>query len=97
MGKLLELFSGTQSVGKVAKEVGWQVVNVDNSSKYKPDLGVDIMQLNDKQLPEGYFDFVWASCPCEKFSIAPSQLFSKEEREARAEGERVSAAHKRNH
>jgi len=28
---------------------------------------------------------VWASCPCEKFSITPCQLFSKEEREARAE------------
>jgi hypothetical protein len=46
------------------------------------------MHLDYKQLPEKSFDFVWtvwASCRCEKFSIAPCQLFSKEEREARAE------------
>jgi adenine-specific DNA methylase len=38
MVKLLELFAGTQSVGKVAKEMGYDVVSVDLCKKYKPDI-----------------------------------------------------------
>ena len=83
--RILELFSGTQSVGKIAKELGWEVVSVDNCSKYKPDICVDVLKWDFKVFPEGHFDFVWASPPCEKLSVAPLHLFTAEERERRTE------------
>lgn len=36
--KLLELFKGTGSVGKVAKRMGMTVMSVDWLDKYKPDI-----------------------------------------------------------
>lgn len=83
--KILELFSGTGSVGKVAMEMGHEVVSVDISNKYKPDICVDVLKWDYKVFPEGHFDVVWASPPCEKLSVAPLHLFTAEERERRTE------------
>ena len=84
--RILELFSGTNSVGKVAKELGHTVVSLDISPKYSPDFVADIIDFDfSEKWPKGYFDFVWASPPCEKYSIAPCQLFSADERAGRAE------------
>ncbi len=33
---VLELFSGTGSVGKCCKELGWDVVSVDIEKKFNP-------------------------------------------------------------
>ena len=44
--RILELFSGTGSVGKVAREMGHQVVSLDISNKYKPDICADIMDID---------------------------------------------------
>ena len=44
--RLLELFSGTHSVGRKAKELGWEVTSVDISDyngKYPPTLLTDIL------------------------------------------------------
>jgi hypothetical protein len=67
---LLELFSGTGSVGKVAKTMGYEVVSVDMSNKYKPTYACDIMKWNYKRYDPGYFSFIWASPPCTEFSKA---------------------------
>ena len=65
--KLLELFSGTGSVGKVAKKLHWEVVSLDLNNA---DINCNILDWDYPQYPSGYFDFVWASPPCIEYSIA---------------------------
>tara|TARA_R110001592_G_scaffold359473_1_gene666169 strand:+ start:159 stop:761 length:603 start_codon:yes stop_codon:yes gene_type:complete len=69
--KVLELFSGTGSVGKVCKKKGWDVVSVD--LLLPADHQVDIMEFDYKQYPKNHFDIVWASPPCTEYSRAKSQ------------------------
>ena len=56
--KLLELFSGTGSVGKVAKTLGWEVVSLDLKNA---DINEDILEWDYKKYEPNYFDMVWAS------------------------------------
>ena len=65
--KLLELFSGTGSVGTVAKSLGWTVISLDLKNA---DINCDIMDWDYKQYPIGYFDFIWSSPPCTEYSKA---------------------------
>jgi len=62
--KVLELFSGTGSVGKCCKALGWDVVSVD--LLLPADHQVDIMDFDYKQYD--HFDIVWASPPCTFYS-----------------------------
>jgi len=67
--KILELFSGTGSLGKVAEQLNHEVYSVDISDKYyKPTFKGDILTWNYKQFPVGHFDMIWASPPCCAFS-----------------------------
>ena len=65
--KLLELFSGTGSVGKVAKDFGFEVVSLDLKNA---NINTDILQWNCKQFNRNDFDIIWASPPCTEYSIA---------------------------
>jgi hypothetical protein len=71
MVKVLELFSGTGSVGKCCQQVGWDVISVD--SLLPADHQVDIMDFDYKQYPKDEFDIVWASPPCTQYSKAKSR------------------------
>jgi site-specific DNA-cytosine methylase len=72
--KLLELFSGTHSVGKVAKEEGYYITSVDRDldshcpfgSEYRSNVHIktDIMTLDYKQWTPGEFDVITASPVC---------------------------------
>ena len=42
----LELFSGTKSFSKVAKELGHETMTIDNDRSLEPDIVADIAQLN---------------------------------------------------
>jgi len=68
--KLLELFKGTGSVGKVAKDLGYdQIISLDLEPKYKPDILTDIMDWDYTVYPPHYFDVIWASPPCTYYSV----------------------------
>ena len=71
MPRLLELFSGTGSIGKVFRARGWEVVSVDCNAKMQPTVVADIGTFDYKMLG-GYFDAVWCSPPCTQYSIARS-------------------------
>ena len=66
--RLLELFSGTQSVGKVARELGYEVVSLDRDMD--ADLKMDIMDWDYTLYPPRSFDVIWASPPCTEYSRA---------------------------
>jgi len=63
--RVLELFSGTGSVGKICKEMGWEVISLDLKGA---DINTNILNWDYTQYPVGYFDLIWASPPCDTFS-----------------------------
>jgi len=65
--KLLELFSGTGSVGKVAKQLGYNVVSLDLK---QADINIDILKWDYTVFEAGHFDVIHASPPCTEYSIA---------------------------
>ena len=72
MPRLLELFSGTGSIGKIFRARGWEVVSVDCDPKMNPTIVADIATFNYRMLG-GRFDALWASPPCQMYSIARSK------------------------
>tara|TARA_R100000805_G_scaffold17823_1_gene21328 strand:- start:18 stop:800 length:783 start_codon:yes stop_codon:yes gene_type:complete len=64
--KVLELFSGGGSVGKVCKLLGYECVSVD--IEFEATHKVDILDFDYKQYKPDEFDIVWASPPCTYYS-----------------------------
>ena len=71
--RLLELFSGTGSVGNVFKEYGWEVVSLDRDMP--ADISTDILDWDyrNSPYPPRHFDVIWASPPCTEYSIAKTK------------------------
>ncbi len=67
---LLELFSGTGSVGRPWREAGHRVDSVDLDSRYNPEECEDILEWDYRRLDTQPPDVIWASVPCENYSIA---------------------------
>lgn len=67
--KIVELFAGTQSFSKVAREMGHDTFTSDIDPNFKTDYTVDIMDFDVNRVPFEV-DVVWASPPCETFSVA---------------------------
>tara|TARA_R110000823_G_scaffold266941_2_gene386990 strand:+ start:212 stop:907 length:696 start_codon:yes stop_codon:yes gene_type:complete len=85
MVKVLELFSGTRSIGKCCDKLGWESYSVDLISD--ADFKGNIMDFDFKQFPKDEFDIVWASPPCSNYSklqdcwlgrMRKGELYSKE-------------------
>ena len=66
MIKVLELFSGTRSVGKCCDALGWDSVSVDMIMP--ADHECDIMDFDYKQYDRDHFDIIWGSPPCTNYS-----------------------------
>jgi hypothetical protein len=64
---VLELFSGTGSVGKNAKKRGYKVLSVDSDEGTNADIITDILNWDYKALKLKP-DFIWASPPCGSYS-----------------------------
>lgn len=65
--KTIELFSGTKSFSKVMQANGYATLTIDNEIKLDPDICCDILKL---EIPKQHFDILWASPPCQGFSVA---------------------------
>lgn len=67
--KVLELFAGSRSIGKVAEGRGHEVFSVDINKFEGVDLVIDILDLTTDMIPFKP-DMIWASPPCTYFSVA---------------------------
>lgn len=70
--RILELFAGTESLAKVARERGHEVITLDISPKHNPTICVNILEWNYKVFLPNHFDYIHASVPCENYSICRS-------------------------
>ena len=61
------MFSGTHSVGNIARDMGFEVTSLDLTDA---DICTDIMKWDYKTYQPGYFDVIWCSPPCDTFSVA---------------------------
>lgn len=75
--KVLEIYCGTKSCSKVAKELGHEVFTIDFNPKFSPDLVCDMLYFNKKMLPKEWRkpDFIWFSPPCQTFSLSGNSMF----------------------
>lgn len=64
--KTVELFCGTKSFSTVAEKLGHETFTIDNDSSFNPDYRCEIQCLDRI----GIYDILWASPPCEGFSVA---------------------------
>jgi site-specific DNA-cytosine methylase len=67
--KVLELFAGSRSIGKVCDELGHEVFSSDWTPFDGIDYAVDINQFDTSKVPF-IPDMIWASPPCTTFSVA---------------------------
>jgi hypothetical protein len=67
--KVLELFAGSRSIGKVADRLAFDVYSSDIEQFGGIDYVTDIMDFDVTKIPFKP-DIIWASCPCTAFSVA---------------------------
>lgn len=67
--KVLELFAGSRSIGKVAESLGMEVFSCDLLDFEGIDYVGDILEFDYSKVPF-VPDIIWASPPCSSFSVA---------------------------
>ena len=67
--KILELFSGSRSIGKIAESQGYEVFSIDNQD-FPGTNWVGDIRCFKKDLVPFVPDVIWASPPCTGFSVA---------------------------
>ena len=72
---ILELFAGTGSVGKIARELGHTVISLDKDMD--ADIKSDVLDWNYQTYEPNTFNMIWASPPCTEYSIAKTKGIRK--------------------
>ena len=74
--RVLDLFSGTGSATEAFRRLGHEVVTVDVLLDNRADIRGSVLDADVQAeiLGRGPFDFVWASPPCQAFSVASLSL-----------------------
>ena len=67
--RMLELFSGSQQMSKVAAGFGFDVITLDIDAKTEPAICVNILEWDFTDRRWGGFDYIHASPPCEELSL----------------------------
>jgi site-specific DNA-cytosine methylase len=67
--KVLELFAGSRSIGKVCDELGYNVFSSDINNFEGINYAIDILDFDISKVPFKP-DIIWASPPCTTYSIA---------------------------
>ena len=62
--RLLEMFCGTKSFGKVFEKNGWEVISLDIDESRKPTIVADILLWDYKMFDKNYFNHIHFSPPC---------------------------------
>ncbi len=68
--RVLELFAGSCSIGKVATALGMKVKSVDLMPYPGVDVVGDLLSMTVRRFAEWDPDIIWASPPCTGFSVA---------------------------
>lgn len=68
--KTMELFCGTKSFSKVADSLGWETLTFDIDPQFEPDVLIDLMEFDYKNIRPKTINRLWASPPCTAFSVA---------------------------
>lgn len=66
---ILELFAGSRSIGKVGEKLGHTVFSSDFEAFENIDYVVDVLDFDCSKVPF-IPDMIWASPPCQGFSVA---------------------------
>ena len=64
---LLEMFSGTGSIGHIARSLGFDVLSLELKNA---DINDDMLKWDYKQFDRNHFDFIWAPPPCTEYRKA---------------------------
>lgn len=81
--KVLELFAGTRSIGKVFEARGHEVYSIEWDKRFENiDLYADIMTVTAEQIIRefGRPDVIWASPDCTTYSVAAISTHRQEHR-----------------
>ncbi|MCK5132426.1 MAG: DNA cytosine methyltransferase [Candidatus Sabulitectum sp.] len=69
--KVLDLYAGLKSVTKEFEKAGHEVISLDIDPRFECSITADILGVAVQMLgTQGDFDLIWASPPCEAFSVA---------------------------
>lgn len=81
--KVLELFSGTRSIGKAFEAHGHEVYSVDWDKKFKAHWYVDVESVRPQDILKrfGRPDVIWASPDCSSYSLAAISKHRKLDKE----------------
>jgi len=77
--RLLELFCGTKSAGKVFSENGYEVISLDFNPKFNATHTEDILTWDYTIYPSDHFEVIWASPDCKTWSLATGGKYRRKD------------------